>query len=633
MDKEDFEGEDFTYWAGIISLVAVPIVVVAASLLLAPLWALCRCCKCCCCKKKEPKSNVTAMQIYAPYAWVLSCMIAIVAMAAIGYGANVDFSGALLYNDGEGEDGNLFGVAETLMVDTSSKMNVIRSITLDLREGMVSAVDGVQGILNDTSILSVGSSSLISTLYGVSALWSGYNVTSEYEGEEYSFECEFCGTIGDTILNITLEIDNQIGPIFEDLDDTVTEIEGSLIDVEGEILEQMDVFIDDITTVRDEVESAEEEVTNSRDLVEQHNGHRELSYNIVFAIPLIAIIYLLFGGVLKKPVCFTLAYCYLWFSCTLMWALLAVHLPVAVLLNDSCDFLDVVDQNVTATIDGTAGEVMAACLTEEPLADTLGLSSYLNFTEIITFPSLGNISESFRFDQLNAFEGDADSTNFTTFYSKGDAALLTINNLTAASPSADGHVWSRDDISTLDSSTYYSPSLAKDTLDRLQDVLMAEAVSISAFSDTMLKIQANLSAVNNQAYSLQQDVQELVNDVANASVLLDPLFDSVHDMEEAAECGFVGDAYQDTKAVMCSEVLGALSRIVVAMFVIAILSMFGCLWSIQLVRRVEWWQTQKRQEKDDKLQQSMQPKKPSIILMQHPQGYQQPGYGYNGPQL
>merc|ERR1719229_1663001 len=242
-------------------------------------------------------------------------------------------------------------------------MNVIRNITIDLKDGMEFVIDEVQEILSDTSILSVGMSSLIGTLESISMTWDNYTVTSEWDGVQYEFECEFCSTFGAEIAIITQEIDNQTASVFKDLDDTVTGIEDSLVNDSTVILEQMDDFIDSITTVRDEVEDVEDKVTESRDLVETHNGHRELSYNIIFAIPLIAIVYLLFGGVLKKPVCFTFAYCYLWFSCTLMWALLAVHLPVAVLLYDSCAFLDVVEQNVTSTINGTAGEVIQACLT------------------------------------------------------------------------------------------------------------------------------------------------------------------------------------------------------------------------------------------------------------------------------
>jgi len=648
MDIDDIDGiqenpKGSTYVQGIASLVAIPLLFVVLSCMCAPLWAMCRCCKCCCCKNKEPKSDITSCQIYAPYSLVLTCALAIITMAAMGYGANKDFSGALLFDTGEGEDGNLHEVVETLVSRTSSKMGNISRITLDLREGMQTAVSGVQEALNDTSILSEGTSSLISALDTISNEWSGHvvEVTSDWDGERYNFSCEFCTTIGDAVEDIKVEIDDQIGPVMDDLNDTVTEIGSSLVDVEDVILNQTDFFIENINEVEGKLMTVEVEMESgfaTRDHLEEYNGHRELAYNVVFAVPLIAVIYLLFGGVLKKPMCFTLAYCYLWFSCTLMWALLAVHLPIAVLLHDSCDFLEVVDQNVTGTIGGTPGEVFEACLTGEPLADTLGLSAFLNFTEEITFPSFANLSNDFQFDQLSTLEVDANSTSFTTFYGKGDDALLTINSYTAASDFADGYVWTRDNISAFDSTVYYPLNDAEDiatraTLDDLQGVLMAEEESISAFNETLSDIRYDLYAVNVQSEELEQSVQALANNMDEASDLLIPLFDSVHDMEEAAECAFVGDAYHDTKAVMCAAVLGSLSRIVVAMFVIAILSMLSCMWSIQLVRRVEWWQTQKRQEREDKLQQSMQPKKPSIILMRQPHGYQQPGYPYNGPQI
>jgi len=639
MDKEDFEGGRTVYWEGIYSLMAIPAVIMALSVLIAPLWALCRCCKCCCCKKTEPKRDVTGIQIYGPVAWVLSCMIAIIVMAAIGYGANVDFSGALLYNQGEGENGNLFDVLETLMIEASSKMNVIRNITLDLRDGTDSSVNDIQEMLNDTSVLSEGTNSLISTLDDISEIWTNYTVTSEWNGTQYDFTCEFCSTFGEEIKDIKEEIEGNVGPVMDDLDVAVSEIMENLVDEKANITQAMDGFIETVTEFRDYVETAEDDVTESRTTVEELNDRRELSYNIIFAIPLVATFYLLFGVVLKKPACFTCAYCYMWFSCTLMWALLVVHLPVAVLLNDSCDFLDVVDNNVTSVINGSTGEVAQACLTGDPLVATLGLSTYLNFTHKITFPSLGNISDNFQFNQLDEFEGDAFSINFTTFYSEGNDALMAINNLTSTSPYASYNltslVWSRENIASLDSSWYYplnvsnvtdETATAKQTLDDLQDLLMAESVSIAAFNMTVYKIRANLSAVDLQAEDLEHCVQDLANNVENASSLLTPIFDAVEDMEAAAECGFIGDGYENTKLVMCNAVLGPLSRIVVAMFVIAILSMVGCVCSIQLVRRVDRWQEQKKQEKDDKLQQSMQPNKPKIILMQQPSGYPQPGY-------
>ena len=550
-------------------------------------------------------------------------------MAAIAYGANVDFSGALLYNEGEGEEGNLFDVAETFMSEGVLKVNTIRNITIDMKSGVISAVDGVQDILNDTSILSVGTTSLISMLYNISNLWSNYSISTQHNGETYKFSCEFCSTFGSTIENITNEIDDQIGPIFSDLESTVDSINDGLVDVESTILDQIDSFVDSITDVRDDLSEYEQEVIDYRPDVENANDQRELAYNIIFAVPLLPIIFILFGGILKKPICFFLSYICLWFSCTLMWLLLAIHLPIAVLLNDSCNFLDVIDSNVTATFDNAAGEIFQACLTNEKLTTTLGVGDALNFTNTIEFPSLGNITDQFQFGDFIQFEDDAFNTNFTTFYENGNLALQTINNLTSISPRAQlqglSMYYTRDNISILNSSAYYTfNTTLQITLEDLKNLLEAESSSISAFNDTIYKIRANLSSVTDLINDIEGDVESLANSVDNASVLLNPLFDSVEDMIDTARCGFIGDAYLDTKAVMCSAVLGSLSRIVISMFVIAILSLFSCIWSFKLVRKVEWWQIQKKEEKDRKLQQSFQPKTNTIVVMQPP-GVGQPG--------
>ncbi len=83
------------------------------------------------------------------------------------------------------------------------------------------------------------------------------------------------------------------------------------------------------------------------------------------------------------------------------------HLPIAVLLNDSCSFLDILDRNVTETFNSTAGEIFQACLTNERLTETLGVGAALNFTQLIEFPSLGNITEEFQFSEMLSFEDDA----------------------------------------------------------------------------------------------------------------------------------------------------------------------------------------------------------------------------------
>ena len=547
-------------------------------------------------------------------------------MASIAYKANTDFSGALLYNTGEGEDGNLFAVAQTFLSDGSEKVFNITECAEDIQDSLMNVIDQIKDILNDTAILTAGPSALIAMLNNISSSWSNYTVTTNYNDQAYQFECEFCTSFGAQIENITEQIEDQIGPMFDDLNQTITEINSSLISAESSIILQINNFTEQVNEVGDDLTGYQEDVTKAKPEIEHRNQQRELGYNIMFGIPLLPIVFILFGAILKSPGCFTCSYICLWFSCTLMWILLAVHLPIAVLLHDSCQFLDVTDSNITSAYpNNTAAEIFEACLNGDNLVTVLGLESSLNFTNIIEWDSLGNITNDFQFDDLLSFEEDADSTDFTTFYEKGNAALEGINNLTTSNSSMVQAYFGRDNISALNASLFYvsaDPRFAAlvSLKNATVQLLGAESSSIAGFNETVFEIRADVASVTAKVNGITSDTQALVNSVDNASSLLDPLFVKVDVLVNETECSFIGDAYLDTKAVMCNSVLGALSRIVVAMFVIAVLSVFGCMISVKLVRRVEWLQVQKKEDKDNKLRQSFQPNKPTIVLMQPQRG-------------
>lgn len=644
LDHEDFEDINNTYAKGIASLVVIPAVFFTLSLLLCPIWTICRCCKCCCCKKKKPKKDITKCQIYFPlfalFAAVTTIMYAYFfihtshpitsfksVMAGIGYKANTDFSGSLLHNKGEGESNNLFSVAQDFLSSGSQKVAKINNISIAMEQSLMDIIDEVKSILNDTTVLTAGPTTLIAMLNNISASWTNYTVSTTYNDENYAFECEFCTTFGSKVDNITGEIEDQIGPIFDDLNATITSINASLISSETEILLQITNFTNSVDTVADKLDDAGLKVENARPEVEKYNNQRQLAYNIMFAIPLFPIFFILFGCILKKPCCFTCSYITLWFSCTLMWVLLGIHLPIAVLLHDSCAFLDVIDANVTAAYpNNTVAEIFDACMHGEKLVHVLGLGDSLNFSgDIISWESLGNITDDFEFEDLVSFEDDAASTDFTTFYEEGNDALEAINNFTMAAAATQQTFFTRNNVSDLDVSLFYTTSdveyyILANLTNATVNLLGAEATLIAEFNDTVFMIRADVASVTEKVEDISIGTQSLVNSVDNATMLLDPLFLQVDILINETECGFIGDAYATTKAVMCESVLGALSRIVVAMFVIAVLSVFGCLISVKLVRRVEWLQVQKKEDKENKLRQSFQPNKPTIVLMQPQRG-------------
>lgn len=652
MNKEDLESpqENRDYWVGIVSFIVVPVIFVVLSMLLCPIWSLCRCCECCCCKKKKPKEEIKKCSIYAPFFIVVACLIVIVVMSAIAYGANVDFSGSLLHNQGgesgessnsgnstesnqENENNNLLSVIEDLTSDTSNKMNEIRNITIDIKDHVISGISDVKSILNNTSPLKQGANELVTTLNDIGLIWNDHNISSVApNGETYTFQCGPCQEFSNKITNLSSLLQDQTSEAFGNLNNTVQTVEESLDETKNDTITQIDEFLSQITDFRDEAEKVETEVQDQRPNIKNYDNQRKLLYNILFVIPLFPIIFVLIGGVLKKSVCFTISYVLMWCSCTIMWLLLAIHLPITVLLNDSCNYLDVVDQNVTAVYDNEIGKIFQACLTDEKLVETLNLSQYLNFSGKLNFPDLSNLTDNFDFSPLAQIQTEINNTinDDTIFYQPGNDALSAIDDLCEASPTAqaggyDDIDYDRNNIKDLTSQDYYDENSissaereAYENLEYLKNLVLVENTTISKFISTLNKIQANVTSVAGIAYELQNDTQTLVNQVDNAPALLAPLLYATNDLIDSAKCGFIGEAYFDTKTVLCSAVLGSLSRIVVSMFIIAILSLFSCLITIKLVRKVEWFQLQKEQDKQEKLQQSFQPNQPTILVMQPP---------------
>ena len=114
-----------------------------------------------------------------------------------------------------------------------------------------------------------------------------------------------------------------------------------------------------------------------------------------------------------------------------MMVLLSLHLPVAAVMSDVCDYLDLVDDDVTAYYNDTVGQVLEGCLDDDKLVEILGLDDQLQFTDNIEFPEMGDIAEDFQFDAFSNFSDEGQSVDYTTFHGPGNEALEGINTLIA----------------------------------------------------------------------------------------------------------------------------------------------------------------------------------------------------------
>ena len=127
-------------------------------------------------------------------------------------------------------------------------------------------------------------------------------------GETYTFPCNVCTTITTELTNVRIEIINATSPVFADLDSmvdsvndqllsSVSPINDTIVDVRKLVVDVRDGTVEDVNDQYQEY--VVKDATN-------YNDQRELAYNLMFAIPLLPLIFAILGMAFKKPYCFTL---------------------------------------------------------------------------------------------------------------------------------------------------------------------------------------------------------------------------------------------------------------------------------------------------------------------------------------
>ncbi len=209
-----------------------------------------------------------------------------------------------------------------------------------------------------------GTDTLIQMLDDIAAKWDGYAISDEYTStftgflRTIDFPCDFCTDIATECASSAAEIDSQTAGIFADLADTKESVGDELTNQNETIMDAISAFVAQIDDVEKSLLDFADTVESERDTVEEYNDQREMAYNALFAVPLVPMVFVLIGGVFKVSACFTIGYMLLWASLVLMMVLLAVRLPVAAVMSDVCDYLDLVDDDVTAYYNDSLGQIL-----------------------------------------------------------------------------------------------------------------------------------------------------------------------------------------------------------------------------------------------------------------------------------
>ena len=605
------------------SVMFAPIIFIVFSglnLILAILYCLKKCiCLCCCCGNKfngEKKPSI--MCLSGTYIIVVGIATNITAFCIVAYVANVDFSNSLLFTEKtEDNNGNLFDTTVDVIDSVSGKLTEINTEVGELIPLVKELADDVRATIDDTSILVDGMSEITSGLKDISdnadlSSFTTQTVTYPDGSEEtLTFPCTLCTSLTNDITQITEELDDNTAPLFDDLQGSIDSISDSLTDGEEFVVDSITELTDTISMISGEIDLIADTVEEQKPTAQEYETYRKIFYSVIFIVPMISTLFILYGGIKKNSRAFCISFCNLWGSTCMMALLLIIHYPLIIIFTDVCGFLTKYDSNVDNLVPkhlegGNITKVIESCFDDSKLVEAFGLDKQINFTDLLDFPEFPDVSEIFsNFDKFDAFKNTLDSQDSDAIFDgPGDTALQQMNQaisecvsikdlptytqpdttceLNGKSPT---FVVTRDNIDTFNPDEWYEKTqgLGRDEeipnhtiLVQSKAILETIETTKAQFDAQIASIKADFADIETKKDDTEARISALVAKVNNAEDLVQPLLNQTDVIMDTITCGVLADAYHDIKDVMCEDVEPALSSIVLSMIVIWITAIFGC---------------------------------------------------------
>jgi len=287
---------------------------------------------------------------------------------------------------------------------------------------------------------------------------------------------------------------------------------------------------------------------------------------LIFLFPLIGIVFALLSGLChSKSWPFDYATGFFALAILGMWALFAVHLPMAATFGDSCLWLDEAEQDPQTTLGWNTQQtaIAQACLVNVSLIDALNLSDALRFATVIDFPPIPDIPSAFtspELTQLQSLLNTVTPTNAFSAYpsdSTINQLLVELNQLTSGS-------FTRANVITVDPTVYPNVTAVRQHKWDILTLLDAQIVGNQ-------KVMGSQALVNGTVSSLPQAesaAMQVSNDLDLVNVSLTAVLIAGDNLVAAASCGDLGDIYRTFKSSWCDILATAFSFLALACFLI-----------------------------------------------------------------
>lgn len=405
------------------------------------------------------------------------------------------------------------------------------------------------------------------------------------KADDVTLACVGCQTLIDTVTAFNTGIGNDVAPIFSELKSQISFIYPVLSDLlEGmdqssdgglpfvnEQVKSITVLLEDTKPTLDKLTVYLEEIETYGwpNKLESDDGDEEepgfyipinrWSITGIFSLfPAAIFVLVVVDGICRNRCLYKCSYCMAWGVTVITWLVMALCLPAACILGDSCDFMDsiesqILERNPEGPLNVTfeESELLRACVYGISIMDALNIS-----TDALTLESsLDQLDSSVLTSQaVDAVLAPAVAA-FVEAFASFDASILGFSQVDldaalAACNSDSGGSYTEENIDG------YSPANTDSHHKNKNTVVTLITVKTTA--------QDKVDPVIILASNVQDDKSFIISGTTGVLSDLDAVEGSLQKLKESsanlvknAYCDDLGDAYTSMKEVFCESVVAA----------------------------------------------------------------------------
>lgn len=388
-----------------------------------------------------------------------------------------------------------------------------------------------------------------------------------------------------TVNDVAQSISDAATPAFDTIDTTKGTASNEVVDAETAIQAQITDAQTEVNKLRVDVVKYNADVDDYNDKVKEYEDYRRKVVLAFFLLPIAMVIlwFVLTVG-LRKEGGTKCVVCGLFPVGMMMWLLFLIHLPFAVLVADSCNYLDGVDPYLyrETIFDAKVANTLTACLAQQNLLVPLGVADQLDFGETIVFPvvtadGLLNVTA---LDEINSEVQALNRSTFTAYDANAKQTALTqLNGLT--SPDS----FTFDTIEANCNPDNYPSNSGQ--VRSLKNTIVTALRTETAMDSLLTEIKTNMTVVMTSFNGLKQSTINLLDNLNALQGTITPLLDSAQAVIDSSFCSPLDDDYLQLKQTFCERMIVSIGGLAMASFFAAmflgLLNFSG--WSVRRTRR------------------------------------------------